>query len=167
MVAACRPLGIMAKRHTSSLGKRSSQFVAVAERRFDDAVALCRTGENARANGAQYLAGLVIDILLKGKLAESYPTIARKRSHEVSDADRHIWSLVWRSHELDQMLRQMPNVAFAVKKRGEKAGKPYIHWLNGICESWTVLLRYSPMTSTIGEAHEMVERVRELKELLK
>jgi hypothetical protein len=33
----------------------------VAERRFDDAMSLKRTGQNARANGAMYLAGFVIE----------------------------------------------------------------------------------------------------------
>lgn len=66
---------------------KPSALVTVAERRFDDAEALCRTGENARANGAAYLAGFVIEILLKARLVKEFEAIARKRQHEVTDAE--------------------------------------------------------------------------------
>lgn len=53
---------------------RPSQLIAVADRRFDDAVALSETGDNARANGVQYLAGLVIEISLKAELVRQHPS---------------------------------------------------------------------------------------------
>ena len=44
----------------------------VAERRFADATALSRIGKNKHANGVVYLAGYVIEILLKAMLLEVY-----------------------------------------------------------------------------------------------
>src|SRR5690242_4280337 len=128
---------------------KPSQLVAVAERRFDDAKALAETGDNARANGAQYLAGIVLDILLKAQLMRQYPAVARKRRHEVPSDERHVWSLIWRSHDLDEMLHQMPGLTAAIEKRGQRDGEPYLEWLLGICEAWTVFVRYSSMTSDI------------------
>ena len=93
-----------------------SQFAAVAERRYGDAQALSATGDNARANGAQYLAGIVLDILLKAQLMRQYPEIARKRSHEVSKHDRAVWNLIWRSHDWVEMLDQLPALKAALRK---------------------------------------------------
>jgi len=145
-----------------------SQMRTVAERRFDDAQALCATGENARANGAQYLCGIVIDILLKAQLVQRYPSVARKRPHEAMPTqDRELWSLIYRSHDLEEMLERLRDVSTAVAKRGERAGCPYLAWLKGICGTWTVFARYSTRSATVDEAKQMLERVRELKELLK
>jgi hypothetical protein len=146
---------------------RPSQLTAVAERRFEDAQALCDTNLNARANGTQYLAGIVIDVLLKAQLMRQYPAIARKRHRELSDDDRRVWTLVWRSHDLGDMLDQLPSVRAGVQKYGEEAGKPYLEWLSGICAAWSIHVRYSTMTSTMDEARVMLSRVRELKEILK
>lgn len=49
----------------------------VAERRFADAQALINTKMNARANGAIYLAGFVIEILLKTQLDDKYASSRR------------------------------------------------------------------------------------------
>ena len=51
---------------------RPTQLRTVAERRFDDAVALRQTGKNARANGAIYLGGFAIECLLKARLLEDF-----------------------------------------------------------------------------------------------
>src|SRR5438132_14293983 len=80
----------------------------VAKRRFDDAQALCKTRDNARGNGVAYLAGFVIEILLKARLVMKFPVTARKRQHAVGEAERGIWSLIWRSHDLETMLEHMP-----------------------------------------------------------
>lgn len=74
---------------------KPSAMVIVAQRRFDDAEALCRTGENARANGAAYLAGFVIEILLKARLVRKFEAIAIKRPHDVLESEREIWGLIW------------------------------------------------------------------------
>lgn len=157
----------MAKASENRYEVRPSQLVAVAERRFDDAAALCDTGENARANGAQYLAGIVLDILLKAQLMRRHPEITRKRPYEVTESEREVWNLIWRSHDLAAMLDRMPSLVAAVRKRGEHAGRNLDGWLRTLCAEWTVLLRYSTRTSTITEARNMLERVRQVKESLK
>lgn len=58
---------------------RPSQLRTVVDRRFDDAETLRRTGENARANGAIYLGGFVIECLLKAKLLEEFPWLGGTR----------------------------------------------------------------------------------------
>src|SRR5437762_14338031 len=96
------------------------QLVSVAQRRFEDAEALCDTEKNARANGAQYLCGFVVEILLKAQLILGNAAIATKRSHEGMSADeRETWSLIYRSHGLSEMLTRLPNL----KKKVENHGK--------------------------------------------
>jgi hypothetical protein len=146
---------------------RPTTMRTVAERRFDDAEALCNTRSNARANGAAYLAGFVIEILLKAQLVEKYPQTARKRQHEVHPAENEIWSLIWRSHDLETMLEQMPELEAALKKQAERGNIDYLGRLKAICATWTIQARYSPLTMLIGEAKILLESVRSLKELLK
>jgi len=113
------------------------------------------------------LAGIVIDILLKAQLMRQYPVTARKRQHEVTALERPVWSLIWRSHDLGEMLAHLPGLTIALRKSGDRAGRPYREWLRGICGVWTVYVLYSPQTSTMDEARAMLDRVRELKEVLK
>src|SRR5689334_16324632 len=90
---------------------KPSAMITVAERRYDDARALCATGDNARANGATYLAGFVIEILLKSQLVRRFETVARKRPHTITDAsERDLWGLIWRRHDLGGMLARMPDL---------------------------------------------------------
>jgi hypothetical protein len=145
----------------------AGQLRAVADRRFDDAQALCDTQENARANGVQYLAGIAIEILLKAQLMDRYPAESKLRSHEVTEPSRYIWSLIWRSHDLEEMLNHLPQLTAGVRKQGERAGLPYWEWLSGICGSWTIFARYSTLMTTMDTAKEMLDRVRHLKEVLK
>lgn len=142
-------------------------MAAVAERRFGDAEALSRTGENARANGVAYLVGFVVEILLKARLIDRYPEIARKRQHEVSDAERDLWRLIWKQHDLEGMLERMSELEAALKSRGERDGQDYLAELKKVCATWTIQARYSSRTMLIAEAREWLERVRVLKELLK
>ena len=90
---------------------RPSQLRTVADRRFDDAQALRGTGENARANGAMYLGGFVVECLLKAKLMERFPWLQGARSPQGrTKADQHLWSLCYRSHDLDEILAKLPDV---------------------------------------------------------
>jgi hypothetical protein len=139
----------------------------VAERRFDDAQALAHTNENARANGTAYLAGFVIEILLKAQLVERFKQISSKRPHELLDSEREVWSLIWRSHDLEAMLNRMPQLEAAIQKRGEQASVDYVRILRSICATWTIQARYSPYMIVMEEALEMLEKVRTLKEVLK
>src|SRR5688572_18625010 len=94
-----------------------AQLVTVAERRFQDARALCDTEKNAHANGAQYLAGFVIEMLLKAQLMRRYPRVATLLPHEpMSDQDRHIWSLLYRTHELGEMVETLDDARVAAEE---------------------------------------------------
>ncbi len=139
----------------------------VAERRFDDAEELGKTGDNARANGVAYLVGFVIEILLKAKLIEKFHQIAIKRQHAVKDDEREIWLLVWKRHDLDDMLSRMAELEAALKKKGERDGYDYPADLKKLCATWTIQARYSSRTMLMNEAAQLLERVRKLKELLK
>jgi hypothetical protein len=142
------------------------QLRAVADRRFGDAEALVATGDNARANGAQYLAGIVLEIRLKGRLLQGRPHLQTAASGALSVEDRAIWGLIWRSHDLGAMLDRLPQVRVAAERRGVLAGEPYARWLATICGEWTIVARYSAHTSTIAAARAMLEQVRVLKELI-
>jgi len=144
------------------------QLVTVAERRFDDAEALCETGKNARANGAQYLCGFVIEILLKAQLILNNKALASKRSHDsMTEEEREKWSLIFRSHDLHEMLARLPNLKKKVENYGKRIGKPLLQQLLGICSTWTIYARYSTHTTSMNEARRFLESVRGLKEVLK
>lgn len=140
---------------------------AVADRRFDDAQALCATRLNKHANGAMYLGGLVIDILLKAQLANRYPTVIRSRGRAMAAGEQSIWSLIYRSHELGAMLDRLPELEAAVIAAGIRDGMPYGDQLKSLCATWSIAVRYSTRSSTMAEADELIEQVRRLEELLK
>ncbi len=142
-------------------------MAAVAERRFDDAAALRKTSQNARANGVAYLGGFVIEILLKARLVDKFPEIAKKRQHQVSDVEQEIWRLIWRNHDLDGMLSKMPELEASLQKKGERDQKHYLAQLKTICATWTIQARYSSRTMKMDEAATFLEKVRTLKELIK
>jgi len=145
-----------------------AQLVMVAQRRFEDAEALCDTEENARANGAQYLCGFVVEILLKAQLLVRNHGIGVKRSQEgMSDEERETWSLIFRSHDLGEMLARLPELRKKVEYDGKRTGKPLAEDLQWICSTWTIYARYSPRTTNIHDARIFLERVRRLKEVLK
>jgi len=139
----------------------------VAERRFDDALALRKTGDNARANGVAYLIGFVIEILLKARLVEKFSTIASKRRHELKENERDVWSLIWQRHDLEGMLTHLAELEAALKKKEERDRVAYLGELKKVCATWTIQARYSSRTILMDEAADMLERVRLLKELLK
>jgi hypothetical protein len=141
-------------------------MVAVADRRFDDARALCATRENARANGAVYLAGFVIEILLKAQLVRKYDVVAKKRSHEVPEAEREIWDLIWRRHDMDGMLLKLRDLEASLQKRGERDGVNYLDDLKS-CAQWSIFARYSTKTISMADADAFLDRVRRLRQVLR
>ena len=139
----------------------------VAERRFGDAEALADTKENVRANGVAYLSGFVIEILLKMQLLKKFPHIARKQPEKLTEDERHIWRLIWRQHDLEAMLKQLPHVETSLERRGRYEGKNYVKELKTVCQNWTIHARYSPRMMLMRDAQQWLERVRVLKEMLK
>jgi hypothetical protein len=140
----------------------------VAERRFADAECLCDSGENERANGAMYLAGFVIECLLKAALFERHKWLQSSRSSEkLSAADREIWSLCFRSQDLDENLAHMPEPTARLAALPRESPGALLKSLKYVCGSWTIFARYSPHSDTIREASHFLDRVKGLKECLK
>ncbi len=144
-----------------------SAMRTVAERRFDDASALCDTGRNSRANGVAYLAGFVIEILLKAKLVELFSSVARTHPQKLKTEDSRIWSLIWRAHDLQEMLDKMNDLQASLRKKGERDGYDYLGELRKICATWTIHARYSSRTMLMADAAALLDRVRKIKEVLK
>jgi hypothetical protein len=151
----------------SQVELRPKAMATVAERRFDDAQALRDTDENARANGVAYLVGFVVEILLKARLVDKYASIAKKRQHLLAESEREPWSLIWRSHDLEAMLAEMPELEAALARKGQRSGTDYLGHLKKICATWTIQARYSAQSMMMSEAAQLLERVRSLKEELK
>jgi hypothetical protein len=146
---------------------RPSTMKTVAEQRFADAEMLRCSKVNARANGAAYLVGFVVEILLKAKLVEKYSAIAKLPQHAVKDDHREIWSLIWRRHDLEGMLSQLAELEAYLEAKGQRDGYDYVGQLKKICATWTIQARYSSRNIPMSEAADLVERVRKLKEQLK
>ena|SRR5665213_216019 len=146
---------------------KSGALAIVAERRFGDAEALAKTDQNVRANGVAYLSGFVIEILLKMQLLKQYPHIAGKQPEKLTEDQRHIWRLIWRQHDLEAMLKQLPHVETSLERKGRYDGEDYVKELKKVCLNWTIHARYSPRMMLMREAQEWLERVRSLKEMLK
>src|SRR5258706_858828 len=101
---------------------RPPQLRSVAERRFDDAQALRATRLNARANGAIYLGGFVVECLLKAMLVEKFRWLQNSSFPLTrSEEERRIWWLCHRSHDLEAILSYLPEVRFKLS-RGEQRG---------------------------------------------
>lgn len=152
----------MAKRsiYDRQSGLRPAQLVAVAERRFADAQALVATGQNERANGAQYLGGYVVEILLKARLLR-HPALRDRHHPDHAKLQR----AVYQKHDLELLLsvlnawRRLDQVLTA---HGARAGVDYLAMLKQVCAAWTVHARYSTQSSTIAEARALLDAVRRL-----
>lgn len=143
---------------------RPSQLRTVADRRLGDANALRRTGENARANGAMYLGGFVVECLLKAKLLERHPWLQNAGSPEGrADRERRLWSLCYRSHDLGEILENLPEIRQRLSTLEQRKANRVTQALMAICIRWTVHARYSPQSADIGEARAFLDRVEEIR----
>lgn len=141
-----------------------TQLRTVADRRFDDAKALRRTGQNARANGAMYLGGFVIECLLKAQLLERFGWLQSARSPEGRNKeDRHLWSLCFRSHDLDEILARLPEIEQRLSRLEQRGSSRLVQSLKSICARWTIYARYSPHSADIDEARDFLDQIGELK----
>ena len=141
-----------------------SQLRTVADRRFDDADALRRTGKNARANGAIYFGGFVIECLLKAKLLDEFSWLQNASSPEGrSRNDGHLWSLCYRSHDLDEILAKLPSITTKLSQQEQRGANRLTHSLRSICAQWTIHARYSPHTADIDDARDFLDQIKELK----
>jgi len=139
------------------------QLRAVAEYRFDDAMCLIKSGENARGNGAMYLGGFVIECLLKALLLERHPNLQGPVDPaKLSEQDKGVLSLLY-SHELDAMLFYLPEVEKKLSVDDRSTWKRF----RSACEQWTVYARYSPRLAAPQEAQRFLATVKEVKSWLR
>jgi hypothetical protein len=147
---------------------RPSQLRTVSDRRFDDAFTLCQTGRNARANGAMYLGGFVIECLLKAGLLERFVWLQSARSPEGRNSeDQRLWSLCYRSHDLDEILERMPHVQERLLQHEQGESRRLTQSLKSVCAHWTVHARYSPYNADIEDARTFLDQVEELRKCLR
>lgn len=146
---------------------RPSQLRTVAARRLADAKYLRDSRRNERANGAMYLAGFVMECLMKAELLEQNPWLQNGSiPKNKSDADQKLWSLCYRSHDLVEILARLPQVLQRLKSLEQRQGSRLIANLQTLCGQWTIFARYSPRSATMSEAMEFIARVEELKQWL-
>jgi hypothetical protein len=84
-----------------------SQARTVADRRRADASALQRLKQNRHANGAMYLAGIAVELLLKALLLEKYP-----------------WLQTNPASVLDRRQRRLRDSLLSLACFGSRVGKP-------------------------------------------
>jgi hypothetical protein len=143
------------------------QLRAVAERRFADACCLRDSGKQERANGAIYMAGFVIECLLKALLLERHPNLQKPADPaKLSESDREVHGLLY-SHELDDMLGFLPELEKKLANVKTKSGRSAWKEFNGICEQWTVYARYAPTSARLEEARSYLETIEEVKKWLR
>jgi hypothetical protein len=143
------------------------QLRAVAERRFADACCLRDSGRQERANGAIYMAGFVIECLLKALLLERHPNLQKPvDSARLSQSDREVHGLLY-SHELDDMLGFLPELEKKLSGLRMRSGESVWKQFNDICEEWTVYARYSPANAKLEDARQYLGTVEEVKKWLK
>lgn len=148
-----------------------NQLRTVAERRFDDAQYLRRSGKNKYANGAMYLAGFVLECRLKAALLEEFAWLQTPTGNlsARSKADRRLYDLCYRRHDLGAILERLPRIrerlAAASGVLGRGAG--LLQVLQRLCAEWTIYARYSPRQAVMTEANQFLDRVKELKKWLR
>ena len=140
------------------------QLRAVAVRRLADANALIATGKNAHANGAQYLAGYAVEILLKARLFD-HPALRDVRD----DRYERVRRAVYKEHDLEslvELLNEFQGLDRALLVAERRTGIPCGTKLSKVCGGWTVFARYSTLTSDLGDARSMLRDVLDLKRVL-
>ncbi len=143
------------------------QLRSVADRRYDDAVCLLESGENARATGAIYMGGFVIDCLLKALLLERYPHLQKPVDPaKLAQRDRDVLEQLY-GHELDEMLEFLPELKRKLPRITGENGRPVWPRFRNVCAEWTVYARYSTKLAAPDEAREFMDTIREVKEWLK
>jgi len=147
---------------------RPSQMRTVADWRFADASLLLRKGGSAHTNGAMYLAGFVVECLLKAKLLEENGWLQKAWSTEgLSKAQQHLWWLCYRSHDLDAILARLPMVTERLSRQEQHGSMGLANALKAICAQWTVHARYATRRASIDEAEGFLGRIKELRKWLR
>src|ERR1019366_1423645 len=108
-----------------------------------------------RANGEMYLAGFVVECLLKAGLLENFSWLQNAGSPEGRPPlDREIWFLCYRSHDLDAMLGHLSPLTRRLAAREQGGNTRLLQNLKSICGQWTIHARYSPRLAEFSEANQ-------------
>jgi len=146
---------------------RPGQWRAAAERRFGDARCLLDSGDAERATGAMYMAGFVIECLLKALLLDRHPNLQTPVDPaKLSESDREVFEALYR-HELDAMLLFVPELEKKLTAVKTRSGRSAWRALNDMAEEWTVFARYSPATAKLEHARDYLATVEEVKKWLR
>lgn len=116
-----------------------------------------------------YLAGFVIECLLKAKIIEKHPWLGKAGNrHALSKTQSRLAALFYR-HDLAGLLEALPEVMSKLKTVDQNRwGKLHLcDSLRSVASQWTIFARYSTQTATIGEAVVFIGQVEELKQWLK
>jgi hypothetical protein len=91
-----------------------------------------------------YMAGFVIECLLKALLLERHPNLqGRVDPAKLSKSDAEAYGLLY-GHELDAMLNFLPEVEAKLKRLEAVEHRAMWRPFLAVCEQWTVYARYSP-----------------------
>jgi len=143
---------------------KPSQLRTVADRRLGDARFLQKSGLNARANGAMYLGGFVVECLLKANLLEEHPWLQNAGSPSGHrESDRALWFLCYRWHDLDGILARLPRLTERLASAGQRGQTRMLQSLKSICAQWTIQARYSPQMTTVQDADKFISRIEEVR----
>ena len=120
-----------------------------------------------RVNGAIYMAGFVIECLLKALLLERHPNLARPVDPaKLSASDREVFQLLY-SHDLDEMRDYLPEIEQKLTDVKTKRGQSVWNAFRDICEEWTVYARYSSKQAKREQGERYLETVDEVRKWLK
>jgi len=115
-----------------------------------------------------YLGGFVIECLLKASLLEKFPWLKNATPPAGrSKPDQYLWSLCYRSHDLDEILAKLPEIRDRLSRLEQRGTPRLLQSLNSICAQWTIYARYSTESADINEARTFLDQIKELKEWLK
>ncbi len=140
---------------------------AVASARLFDAKYLRASGDDRHANGSIYLAGLALDLALKACALAEYPFLRGVHTpRHLSGANRRLWNLVYRDHDLEALWGALPRRQALISARVRAGRSRPDRALRGVL-AWTIHVRYSPRSATIEDAGIMVAQASELMEFLR
>ncbi len=120
------------------------QARTVAAWRYDDARRLWDSGLLKRMNGAVYLGGLVLDCLLKARLLEKHRALASASPEQPTTKDRLRWNLIYRNHDLEAMLVELPELASGLRGASPTRIGRLDTMMKSACSRWSIHIRYSP-----------------------
>jgi hypothetical protein len=152
----------------SKIRLRPSQLWTVADRRYEDAAYLQKSGQNRHANGAMYLGGFVVECLSKAELMDKHSWLqSAAHQSEGWTRERHrLWALCYRLHDLDELLANLPSIEQRLRAADQQTGARLSVQPREVCGQWTICARYSPQMTTMEEAVRFLGKIKEIKKWL-